>query len=429
MLPEIRRDEGLYPVPQYEIEKVDITGFMDELREFHATFHDGFSRSEPRENFFRYMVGQLSDLERKSIEPIALHVEGGNPRRMQSAITDALWDEDKMLSKYHTLVHQDMGDPNRVLMYDESTFVKKGEDSVGVERQYCGTIGKVDNCQVGVFEGYASRHGYALVDKRLFIPESWFDAEHEEKRKKVNLPEGYAFKTKPQLAADMFEAIIQEGTLPFKYVVADHVYGDSPEFMNAVQSKMGIVYFVEVALSNLCWPGEGPGIETKTYRFRGEARSKKVVSEEEKKPMRLDALSQKIPDAFWYRRTVSEGTKGPITYEFTKRRVTLCKDGLPARTVWLVMKRSLDHTKCWFFISNAPLSTRLSTFVWLSGIRWAVEQCFEESKGEVGMDHYEVRKYPAWNRHILTSMLAHFFLWHLRIRLGKKSTAHYALAA
>ncbi|GLI35875.1 hypothetical protein [Desulforhabdus amnigena] len=192
---------------------------------------------------------------------------------------------------------------------------------------------------------------------------------------------------------------------------------------------MGIVYFVEVALSNLCWPGEGPGIETKTYRFRGEARSKKVVSEEEKKPMRLDALSQKIPDAFWYRRTVSEGTKGPITYEFTKRRVTLCKDGLPARTVWLVMKRSLDHTKCWFFISNAPLSTRLSTFVWLSGIRWAVEQCFEESKGEVGMDHYEVRKYPAWNRHILTSMLAHFFLWHLRIRLGKKSTAHYALAA
>lgn len=105
MLPEIRRDEGLYPVPQYEIEKVDITGFMDELKEFHATFHDGFSQSEPRENFFRYMVGQLSDLERKSIEPIALHVEGGNPRRMKSAITDALWDEDKILSKYHTLVH------------------------------------------------------------------------------------------------------------------------------------------------------------------------------------------------------------------------------------------------------------------------------------------------------------------------------------
>jgi SRSO17 transposase len=333
------------------------------------------------------MVGQLSDLERKSIEPIALHVEGGNPRRMQSAITDALWDEDKMLSKYHTLVHQDMGDPNGVLMYDESAFVKKGEDSVGVERQYCGTIGKVDNCQVGVFEGYASRHGYALVYKRLFIPESWFDAEHEEKRKKVNLPEGYAFKTKPQLAADTFGAIVQEGTLPFKYVVADHVYGDSPEFMNAVQSKVGIVYFVEVASSNLCRPGEGPAIETKTYRFRGEARSKKVVSEEEKKPMRLAALSRKIPDAFWYRRTVSEGTKGPITYEFTKRRVTLCKDGLPTRTVWLVMKRSLDHTKCWFFISNAPLSTRLSTFVWLSGIRWAVEQCFEESKGEVGMDH------------------------------------------
>lgn len=429
MLPEIRRDEGLYPIPQYEVEKVDIDGFMDELKAFHASFRECFSRSEPRENFFRYMVGQLSDLERKSIEPIALHVEGGNPRRMQSAITDALWDEEKMLSNYHTLLRQDMADPEGVLMFDESAFVKKGEDSVGVARQYCGSIGKVDNCQVGVFEGYASRHGYALVDKRLFIPESWFDDEHEEKRKKVKLPEGYEFKTKPQLAAEMFEAIVREGALPFKYIVADHVYGDNPEFLKVVSFHVGTIYFVEVASNNLCWPGEGPGIETKTYRFRGETRSKKIVPEEENKPMRLDVLSRKIPDAFWYRRTVSEGTKGPIDYEFTKRRVTLCKEGLPTRTVWLVMKRSLDGKKTWFFISNAPLSTRLSTFVWLSGIRWAVEQCFEESKGEVGMAHYEVRKYPAWNHHILTSMLAHFFLWHLRIRLGKKSTTHYSLAA
>lgn len=429
MLPEIRRDEGLYPVPQYEVEKVDIDEFMDELRNFHATFHDCFSRSEPRENFFRYMVGQLSDLERKSIEPMALHVTGGNPRRMQSAVTDALWDEEKMLSKYHGLVHQDMADPDGVVMFDESAFIKKGEDSVGVERQYCGTIGKVDNCQVGVFEGYASRHGYALIDKRLFVPEAWFDDEHEEKRKKVSLPEGHGFKTKPRLAAEMLEAIVKEGILPFKYVVADSVYGESPEFMNAVQSHIGIIYFVGVASNNLCWPGEGPGIEKKTYRFRGELRSRRIVPGKEKKPMRVDALSRKIPDASWFRRTVSEGTKGPIAYEFTKRRVTLCKEGLPTRTVWLVMKRTPDKKRYWFYISNAPLSTRLSAFVWLSGIRWAVEQCFEETKGEVGMDHYEVRKYPAWNHHILASMLAHFFLWHLRIRMGKKSTAHYALAA
>lgn len=429
MLPEIRHDEGLYPVPQFEVEKIDIQGFMEELKKFHAVFHDCFSRSEPRENFFRYMVGQLSPLERKSIEPMALHVEGGIPRSMQNVMAYAHWDEEAMLVKYHTRVAEEMGDPRGALLFDESGFVKKGEDSAGVARQYCGSIGKVENSQVGVFAGYASRHGYALLDRRLFVPEVWFDENHREKRKKVNLPESLRFKTKPQLAAEMLEAIIKEGIVPFKYVAADSVYGESEDFIKAVESHVGLIYFVEVTSDTRCWLGEGPGRETKTYRFKGEIRTKKVVPQTEKAPVRMDELARKIHDCFWYRRTVCEGTKGPIDYEFTKRRVTLCRDGVPTRTVWLVMKRSLDKKECSFFISNAPLDTRLKTFVWLSGIRWAIEQCFEETKGEIGMDHYEVRKFPAWNHHILTSMLAHFFLWHLRIRLGKKITAHYSLAA
>jgi hypothetical protein len=141
-------------------------------------------------------------------------------------------------------------------------------------------------------------------------------------------------------------------------------------------------------------------------------------------PPTVEAIATSIPARVWYRRTVSKGTKGPITYEFTKRRVTLCRAGLPDRAVWLVCKRTLgEHPSYWYYISNAPLSSRLPLFVWLSGVRWAVEQCFEEAKTEVGMDHYEIRQYPGWHHRMLTCMIAHFFLWHLKVRLGKKAPA------
>jgi SRSO17 transposase len=134
-------------------------------------------------------------------------------------------------------------------------------------------------------------------------------------------------------------------------------------------------------------------------------------------------IAKRLPETCWYRRTVSEGTKGPIVYEFTKRQVTLCREGRPDRAVWLVLKRTVGAEPLyWYYISNAPLSTRLPTFVWLSSVRWAIEQCFEEAKTELGMDHYEVRKHPGWHHHMLICMLAHFFLWHVKIRLGEKST-------
>jgi len=142
------------------------------------------------------------------------------------------------------------------------------------------------------------------------------------------------------------------------------------------------------------------------------------------------ALAASLPASHWYQRTVSEGTKGPITYAFARQRVTLCKEGLPDRTVWLVIKRTGGAKPVYsYYISNAPASTPWRTFVWLSGVRWAIEQCFEEGKTELGMDHYEVRKYPSWHHHILTTMLAHFFLWHLKLHLGKKSSGPHRVAA
>jgi hypothetical protein len=152
-------------------------------------------------------------------------------------------------------------------------------------------------------------------------------------------------------------------------------------------------------------------------------RAKRVVVASDHAPCPVAALAASLPASRWYRRQVSEGTKGPIGYAFARQRVTLCKEGLPERTVWLVIKRTVGAEPAYaYYISNAPVSTPLRTFVWLSGLRWAIEQCFEEGKTELGMDHYEVRKYPGWHHHMLMTMLAHFFLWHLKLRLGKKSS-------
>ncbi len=319
------------------------------------------------------------------------------------------------------MVNEDLGDPNGVLIFDETGFLKKGNDSVGVGKQYCGSIGKVENCQVGVFAAYASPHGYALLDKQLFIPEKWFTAEYAGRRKKCNVPEEIEFKSKPQLAVEMFQELQNQETLPFKYVVADSVYGNSPEFIDARESCVGMIYFVSIPADTLCWL-QNPITRKKQYNYKGEVRSKEMVEKTGEKPISLEILAKSIHDYFWYRRKVSEGTKGPIEYEFTKRQIILSRNGLPQKTVWLVIKRTIEDspTYYYYYLSNAPVSTRLKVFVWLSGIRWAVEQSFEETKAELGMDQYEVRKYPRWNHHILTCILAHFFLWHLKIRLGKK---------
>ncbi|MBC2712157.1 MAG: IS701 family transposase [Desulfosarcina sp.] len=429
MLPVTRSNEHLYAVPKFDLGKGDVKDFMNELKGFHEQFADCFHRSESREHFFNYMAGQFSELERKSIEPIALAIKDGNVRAMQRFVSTAQWDDDNIIAKYRNCVNDDLGSPDGALIFDESGFLKKGQDSIGVGRQYCGTAGKVDNCQVGVFAAYVSDSGYALVDKRLFIPEQWFTDEYRTRREKCNLPEDTVFRTKPQLAAEMLQTIHEEKTLPFKYVLGDSIYGISPEFIETVDSLPGITYLVSVPKSTLCWL-KRPMTITKKYRWGGKSRTKTVLADTDSKPMAVINLARNINDYFWYRRQVSEGTKGPIVYEFTRRQVILSASGLPEKTVWLLIRRTLrDDCQYSFFISNAPCSTRLKTLVWLSGLRWAIEQCFEETKSELGMDHYEVRKFMGWHHHIQTCMLAHFFLWHLKIRMGKKSTVHYAVAA
>jgi SRSO17 transposase len=429
MLPICRTPDDVYAIPQFEVTSKDVDGFLEELREFHALFQDCFVRSEPREHFWRYLVGQLSPLERKSIEPIAVQTGATSVRAMQRGISAVHWDEERMLQIYHQVVTDEMGEPDGVLMIDESGFRKKGTDSVGVARQYCGALGKVDNCQVGVFAAYASRQGYALVDKRLFMPEHWCSDAYAPQRTRGAVPSDVRFQTKPQLAAGMVRTLYTAGVLPFRYIVADCLYGNSPDFWAACEACVGTVAFVAIPEDTRCWL-HPLATQTSTYRYRGETRRKRQVVSTDHRPYTVAAIAQQIPPTFWYQRTVSEGTKGPITYEFARKRVTLCKDGQPAQTVWLVLKRTLgEELRYWYYISNAPVSVPFRVLVWLSGVRWAVEQCFEETKTELGLAHYEVRTYTGWHHHMLTGMLAHFFLWHLKLRLGKKSASAYGLAS
>jgi SRSO17 transposase len=227
----------------------------------------------------------------------------------------------------------------------------------------------------------------------------------------------------------MLKAISAENILPFKFILADSVYGMSPEFIQSAENLLGTTYLVSVSKSTQCWLKQPLTIK-REYRWGGKIKTKTVLADSDSQPISVEELGKNINDYFWYRRKVSEGTKGPIVYEFTRRQVTLSVDGLPQKSVWLLIRRTIgDDPKYSYFISNASSSVRLKTLIWLSGLRWAIEQCFEETKTELGMDHYEVRKYMGWHHHIQTCMLAHFFLWHLKIRLGKKSTVHYAVAA
>jgi len=227
----------------------------------------------------------------------------------------------------------------------------------------------------------------------------------------------------------MLRSLRDENLLPFRYILADSVYGMSPEFIEAAEALEDTAYLVQVTKTTKVWP-KRPMTIRRTYQWGGKTRSKEVALNADSKPISVGELALAINNFFWYRLKLLESTKGPIVYEFARQRVMLSAEGLPQKPVWLLIRRSLgEKPEYSYFVSNAQHAVRLGPLVWLSGLRWAIGQCFEETRGELGMDHYEVRKYAGWHHHILTCMMAHFFLWHMKIRMGKKSTVHYAVAA
>ena len=298
MFPRCRTADAPFVMPPFAVQVRDVEGFMDELQEFQSIFHDCFARSEARAQFFDYLVGQYSPLARKSIEPRALAVEGSRLRSRHRCLSETIWDEEQMRWNYHPLVADELGAPDGVLMFDASGLVKKGKDSAGVARQYWGTLGKVENCQVGVFAGYASRQGSALVDKRLFLPEGWFPEAYATRRARCQVPAEGTFRTKPQLAAAMLHHGVHAGLLPFQYVVADCLYGNSPDCLDAVDACVGVTTLVAIPSATRCWL-QRPRTEDRTSLYKGEERAKRVGVAPHRAPCSVAAVAARLPASNW----------------------------------------------------------------------------------------------------------------------------------
>lgn len=416
--------------PDHNLAPRDVEALADELVAYHAHFAPLFQRSEQRSWALAYLQGQLLDLDRKSIEPMALALEGGDVQGMQQFISVGPWDDERVLEKHQQLVAETLGDAETgVLILDGCDFPKQGTYSVGVARQWCGAQGKVANCQASVVACYASKHGYTLVDRRLYLHQSWFTPEYRSRWERCGIPDDIAFRTRPELAAELVTTLQHRQDLPFRWVTCDEAYGNNPAFLDAL-SALNLYYFAEVPHDTRVWR-ERPPTAVPARGKRGPAPQRERVTAGAPPPLRVDALAAQVPPSQWQRHQIKEGGKGPMVAEFAFVRVVPVRDDMPGAESWLVLRRSLGETpEVKTYLCNAPVSTRQSKLVWASGMRWPVETAIKESKGEVGLAQYEVRGWRGWHHHTTLSFLAHHFLVRQRCRMGKKiGGAHGATSA
>jgi len=409
------------PAPRCNLTTTDVTGLVTDLQTYHAFFQDAFARQDQARWAQAYLRGLVSHCPRKSVEPMALAL--GLPiRAMQAFLAESPWDTTPVLDAHQQLVAQTIGDDSGVLLVDESGMPKQGQQSVGVAPQYCGALGKVANCQVGVYIGYASSKGYTLLDGQLFVPEDWFDDQHATLREQTGMPADLPFQTKPQLAVAVVKRILKRRTLSVQWVAADALYGDSPAFRDDIDA-LGLWYFTEVARSQLIWRRH-PAVLLPAWSGNGRKPKRLKLKTPTNRPYRVEELVKRLPKTAWVRATIKEGSKGPIICDIACVRVSECRQGLPGPRLWLVLRRNVvDPTEVKFYLSNAPETIALAELVRMCGMRWPIELTFEEGKGEVGMDHYEVRGWVGWHHHMTLVMLAHHFLVWVRVRWHERAPA------
>ncbi len=352
------------------------------LDALHARIAGRFVRAEPRRRALAYLRGLLGNVGRKNGWQLAEHAGERTPDGMQRLLATADWDPELVRDDLRAYVVEHLGDPGAVLVVDETGFLKKGTTSVGVQRQYSGTAGKVDNCQLGVFLAYASPRGRAFIDRELYLPERWTD--DPERCRAARVPEQVGFRTKPQLAQLMLERALDAG-VPAAWVTADEVYGGSPALRGWLEGR-GVWHVLAVKCTEPLEVSSPNG----------------VVRE------RAEQLAAAVPATQWIACSAGHGAKGRRLYDWT--RVPLAAPVTAGMARWLLVRRSRSDGELAFYACYGPAATPLIGLVRVAGTRWAVEESFEQAKGEVGLDHYEVRKWPGWYRHITLALLAHAFL-------------------
>jgi SRSO17 transposase len=326
----------------------------------------------------------LSNIPRKNGWQLAEQVGDRTPYGLQQFLYRATWDADEVRDDLQVYVRQQLGDPQAVLVVDESGFVKKGAHSVGVGAQYCGCVGRVTNCQVGVFLTYATGQGHTFLDRALYLPESW--TADRERCRAAGVPDEVAFATKPELAQQMLARALAAGVVA-KWVTADSVYGGHYLLKHWLErAPIGYV----LALS-----------------------PKDTVLDTRGMPQRVSTYLADLPPTGWQRLSAGQGSKGERWYDWLS--LPLAAPTLAGWQRWLLVRRSLiDPADLTAYVCFGPADTTLPEMVQVAGTRWTVEQCFEGAKQQVGLDEYEVRSYQGWYRHITLACLAHAFLTVLR---------------
>ena len=410
--------------------KMELTGkdlrerIMPELANYHGIYSSLFQRREQREQSEKYLQGLLSESKNKSVEAMILHREGDNPnaiRASQQFLGQGAWKDEPILRRHWQEVDKELGDENGVVIADGSDFPKQGQESVGVKRQMCGQLGKIANCQAGVFLSYASHKGYTLLDRRLYLPMEWIEAEsYADRRQQCGIPEDISFQTKPELAAEMIEAVHKAGDLRHRWLTCDAAFGRDTAFLDRVGKLL--FYFAEVDVDTQVWLTR-PATHIPEWSGRGRKPTRPKLLDGQPTAQTVTALGESIVADSWTRQTIKEGSKGPLVADFACIRVVAVRDSLPGPDVWLVFRRNLDTGEIKFYLSNAPADTTLQTLAWLSGMRWPTESCFEESKQELGMGDYQVRSWKGWHHHMTLVILAHFFLVRIRLNLADKAPA------
>lgn len=383
-----------------------------ELESFLDQYAPLFGRPEARGHARRFVQGLLLGGDRRSVENIAEAIDGCVVRSLQQFIATAPWSADAVLGEIRRQVAGEWGDPEAVLTVDETGFPKKGTKSVGVKRQYSGTLGRTDNCQVGVFLGYHAAKGHTLLDRRLFLPEEW--AADRPRRAAAGVPEGVIFRTKPELALAMVADAASAG-VPFRWVAGDSVYGDSPAFCQGVRA-LGKWYVLDSSADARVWTAEPEVVPPGRKPARGRTTTKPAVAT---KPARVDEVAAGLPDSAWRRVTVAEGSQGPLIYEYAEVAVWFSEQRLPSGPERLLVRRSLgQEPEVKYHRTNAPADVPLATVAAIRSKRWSIEQDFQNAKGECGLDEYETRGWVGWHHHTALSVLALWFLARQRDRSG-----------
>ena len=389
------------------------------VTDWHERLAELFGRKEPQGHSLVYLKGLMSDQKRKSVEPIALQFARGPQGAaatqnqvvaLQEFLTLSPWEASDVFQEIQAIFAEELAPTSgqwslgTVGVIDESGFPKAGTESGGVARQWCGRLGKTENCQVGVFLVGVTPGGVAALDAQLFLTEEWIA--DRKRRRNTRVPKEVRFRTKPQIAAEMIRRTRAVGKAALDWVVADSLYGDSGDFLDALEA-MPQRYLVEVKKNSLVWTVDPATLPGKTP---GPKRRKKLGSYRYHEVRSVEEVAADLPAEAWRPLKLREGSNGPLVYEFVVLRLWAMRHNRPGPPIWLVIRRSLDGKEVWYYVSNADEKTPWQRLAMVTGTRIRVEEYFEDGKMHLGMADYEARAWTSWHHHMALVALAHLFV-------------------